>query len=242
MKIAWISETGKREDNQDSCVIFSQPNKPEVAIVADGMGGHAGGSTASRIAVETVYRRCMNDETFDIVWLREVVSEANTLIRKTAAEQPSLNGMGTTLVICVICGDEVLVANVGDSRLYLFDGVSAEQITVDHSYVQELVSWHVITREEARIHPKRNIILRAVGTDTTVEPDIFTKKWKKDDILLLSTDGLHDSVTDGELAEVLLLPVSLQQRLEMLVEKALMQGSTDNITAVACANDREATL
>ncbi len=242
MNIAWISETGKREDNQDACSIFSQAGKPSVAIIADGMGGHAGGSTASKLAVEYVYRRCTDESAFDIPWLRDIVQKANALIYQRAKDDPMLGGMGTTLVICVMREDEMLVANVGDSRLYRFYGETLEQVTVDHSYVQELVSWKVITKEEARVHPKRNIILRAVGTDSMVEPDIFAENWQAGDILLLSTDGLHDSLTEEQIREILLQSEPLQRKLERLVETALSQGSSDNITAVACVHDGEASL
>lgn len=242
MNIAWISETGKREDNQDSCILYSQDQKPAVVVIADGMGGCAGGSTASRLAVECVYRCCQDENAFDIFWLRSCVQEANTLIRNAAEANPSLGGMGTTLVICVLRTDGILVANVGDSRLYRFNGVTLKQVTVDHSYVQELVNWHVITREEARVHPKRNIILRAVGTDPDVEPDIFSETWSAGETLLLSTDGLHDSMTDEQIGAVLSAEDPIQQRLERLVETALAQGSTDNISAIICINSGEAAL
>lgn len=242
MNIAWISETGKRENNQDACTIFSQEDKPGVAIIADGMGGHAGGATASRLAVEHIYRSCADETAFDIAWLRRVVGEANALVHRTAQQDMSLRGMGTTLVVCVMRPDGILVANVGDSRLYRFDGTSLEQITVDHSYVQELVLCRILSREEARVHPRRNIILRAVGTDTTVEPDVFSEAWKTGDLVVLSTDGLHDYLTDAQFSEILSRKEPLQQKLELLVETALSQGSTDNITVVACANDGEAAL
>lgn len=237
MKTAWISETGKRADNQDCCQIFSAEGKPLVVVVADGMGGHAGGATASMLAVTHIMESCNGQQDFDEAWLRKVLRESNALIHEKSLLEPKLSGMGTTVVVCVIHKDCIWAANVGDSRLYLVHDGTLEQITTDHSYVQELVALHVITKEEARLHPRRNIITRAVGTDETVEVDVFHHLWSAGDMVILSTDGLHDAMSDDKLFSLLRSEMPLKDKVRLICSHALENGSTDNVTALICLND-----
>ena len=241
METAWISETGKRADNQDCCQIFSEEGKPMVVIIADGMGGHAGGATASMLAVAHIIESCGRQDVFDEVWLRDVIWESNALILEKSFLEPKLSGMGTTVVVCVIRDTCILTANVGDSRQYLVHDGMLEQITTDHSYVQELVALRVITKEEARLHPRRNIITRAVGTDESVEVDVFCHPWQAGDMVLLSTDGLHDAMSDDELLSLLRADLSPKDKVRLLCSRALENGSTDNVTALLCINDGQVT-
>ena len=158
----------------------------------------------------------------------------------TGQDSADLAGMGSTLVCALLFPTRFIAANVGDSRLYHFDGEKLEQVTVDHSLVEVLVQSGHITPEEARVHPNRNIITRAMGLSARVEADVFDRAWNPGDILLLCSDGLSGSVPHEEMQSVLVSDAPLQELCDTLVASALEHGATDNITVVLVQNEEGA--
>ena len=221
---ALASDTGHvRSNNQDSAVA-----EAGVFAVADGMGGHAAGEVASRVAVEALRAGVAADG------LVESVRLANRAVLARADEDPTLRGMGTTL--CALALDEdaarVEIVNVGDSRAYLFRDGLLEQITADHNYVAELERDGRITAEEAKVHPQRNIITRVIGNDPEVEVDVFHIDPFRRDRFLLSSDGLFNEISDEEIAQILRAHPEPQAAADELVRRANAAGGRDNTTVV----------
>ena len=197
MRIYSATDVGqKRKMNQDYVFVSEGPvgNLPNLFTVADGMGGHNAGDYASSHAVRILVDEIREDADYNPVKvIRHAIETANTEIRNRAQEDENLRGMGTTMVVATIVDQYAYVANVGDSRLYVIqDGI--HQITRDHSLVQEMVKMGEISEEEARNHPDKNIITRAIGVKENVEPDIYEYRLKKGDIILMCTDGLSNMV------------------------------------------------
>lgn len=232
------SNVGKvREENQDCCDAFMLGDTV-FAVVADGMGGAKGGSTASKITVECV-RKTIKDEYEENVSNAKLVSlltsccnYANSQVYEYSLKNKELDGMGTTIVLAAIRNDKAVVANVGDSRAYFIENGEAKQITKDQSYVQYLVDKGEISEMEAKNHPKRNVIMQALGTEQTIKPDIYEFKYDGQSVLLCS-DGLSNKVLGTDIAKVVedeaLLP---QQKVEKLIHMANDAGGEDNISAV----------
>ena len=217
----------KRKVNQDFVYTSEQPvgKLPNVFIVADGMGGHKAGDYASKVTVETIVAEAA-------VVLEQAIKTANTLIRKCAEEYPEMEGMGTTVVAATCDGDVLRVANVGDSRLYIANNKEIRQITRDHSLVEEMVRMGGIAREEARNHPDKNIITRAVGADDAVKPDFFTVRLNRGDIVLMCTDGLTNMLEDEEIRMILEESRDMVEKAEELVKAANEKGGKDNISVI----------
>lgn len=222
----------KRELNEDSFA-FEKLKKGYVMIVSDGMGGHNAGEVASAIAVDKIREFCSKQDMFSNpeLMLRKAVSYANEAIYETSMKNAEMYGMGATLVVALGYGKNVYIANVGDSRAYLVNKESIAQITKDHSYVYELVKTGLITPEEAKTHPRRNEILKALGIAPEVYPDIFPIEIQRTDKLLLCTDGLTEVVSDQEIFETV-NRLSRQAACETLVRMANQNGGPDNITVV----------
>ncbi len=218
--------------NEDSFYFETTPSG-YVMIVADGMGGHNGGEVASKLAVDSIRQYMSQNDIFSDpeVSLRQAINYANDVVYSAATEQVELEGMGTTLVVAVGNEKSVCVANVGDSRAYLVSKNKITQITKDHSFVNELVKKGVLTKEEAKKHPKSNIILKALGLESDVYPDIFILDKKKTDKVLLCTDGLTGMVSDEEILDVM-TQFSKKNACAELVRLAKEHGGTDNITVV----------
>lgn len=215
-----------RPSNQDSLLVESG-----VYGVADGMGGHNGGETASRVAVQ-VLKNALRGKKPESRALEIGMEAANRRIFDMASHDSTLSGMGTTVTLLWENGQEALLAHVGDSRAYLWRDDALAQITQDHSMVAELVRHHVITAEMARSHPYRNVITRAVGVDPVVTPDVLSHDLKPDDLWLLCSDGLYNMVDDERMAEILRSSVSDEQAADRLLEAALEGGGTDNISFI----------
>ena len=230
-----ITDIGqKRKLNQDFIYLSETPvgNLPNVFIVADGMGGHNAGDYASRYAVEIVVEEISASlEKNPIKILGKAVEKANTMIRERAQSDESLIGMGTTMVIATCIGQYLEVANVGDSRLYVINE-TIEQVTRDHSLVEEMVRMGGIDRASARNHPDKNIITRAIGARDTVETDFFNMELKPGDMVLLCSDGLTNMVEDDEIHRILTGEGTLKKRVEELVRLANQNGGKDNISAI----------
>ena len=232
MKLKWGATTDVgmvRQQNEDA--FHAEEN---LYIVADGMGGHNAGEVASALAVSTVRSGArMGIRTTD--QFRELVQQANTAIYTASLDDSTQSGMGTTLTAAaVVPGEEprILIANVGDSRTYLFRGGALSRLSVDHSYVQELVNEGIITPEEARVHPRRNIVTRAMGIDRSVQVDVFSHLVRTGDRLVLCSDGLVDEVPDTDIARVLTEHTDPQETAEVLVMVANANGGRDNTTVI----------
>lgn len=232
MKLKWGATTDVgmvRQQNEDA--FHAEEN---LYIVADGMGGHNAGEVASALAVTTVRSGArMGIRTPD--QFRELVQQANTAIYTASLDDSTQSGMGTTLTAAaVVPGTEprILVANVGDSRTYLFRGGVLSRLSVDHSYVQELVNEGIITPEEARVHPRRNIVTRAMGIDRSVQVDVFSHLVRTGDRLVLCSDGLVDEVADVDITRILTEHSDPQETAEALVLVANANGGRDNTTVI----------
>ncbi len=236
MKVIALSDKGRvRAINQDA---FYQPRPGEnFAVIADGMGGHQAGDVASVMAVEefTRWLRCAprpDEET-----LRYAVSEANRAVYLKSRLEPDKAGMGTTLTAVWVDEDSVLLIHVGDSRAYRLRDGELRQMSRDHSVVAELVKNGEITTEEAKVHPQRHLITRAIGTASRVEPDFGRFSRKPGDVWLLCSDGLSGYLSDGELQGILCSRRKWQAKAEAMVQLALERGGADNITLLVVICD-----
>ncbi len=231
-----ITDIGrKRQLNQDFIYLSETPigNLPNVFIVADGMGGHNAGDYASRYAVETVVEEIgASFEKNPVKIMGRAIDKANAMIRQKAREDVSLNGMGTTMVIATCMGRYLEVANVGDSRLYVVHENRIEQVTQDHSLVEEMVRMGGIDRASARNHPDKNIITRAIGARDYIEADFFNLELETGDMILLCSDGLTNMIEDDIIYRILTNGRSLKNRVEELVETANQNGGKDNISVI----------
>ena len=217
-----------RASNQDSVLMDTG-----VYGVADGMGGHKGGETASRVAVQVI-KNALRGKQPEKRALEVGIEAANRRIFDMSRHDSSLNGMGTTLTFLWENGKEVFISHVGDSRAYLLRKGEWKQVTEDHSVVAELLRSGVITAEAARTHPYRNVITRAVGVDPTVEADLLTHDLQPGDLWMICSDGLYNMVPDDVLKQVLENAESDETAADELLQLALEGGGTDNITFVLC--------
>ena len=207
----------KRQLNQDYVFSSGKPigNMPNLFIVADGMGGHKAGDYASRYTVETIEREIKASfEKNPSIIIQKAIRTANKEIRQRASEDPNLYGMGTTVVVATVIGRYLQVANVGDSRLYIANGQEIRQITRDHSLVEEMVRLGGIRREEARLHPDKNIITRAIGAKDDVDIDFFTVELRPSDRILMCSDGLTNMVEDQDILKVLFSEQEIHDRIQ----------------------------
>lgn len=242
MKTFSITDTGiLRTMNQDYFFASDSPvgNLPNLFIVSDGMGGHKAGEYASRYTVERVVASSTrNNSKNPIKILREAIEKANEILVMEAGADESKQGMGTTIVAATISDGKMYVANVGDSRLYVI-GDSIKQITKDHSYVAEMVRRGEVDPKDARRHPDKNIITRAVGAFETIQADFFEVDLNESETVLLCSDGLTNMVTDDELYRVIRETSELSEAGKKLVEEANKNGGSDNITIVMIRPDSD---
>lgn len=236
MKAFSITDVGmKRTVNQD--YLFCNENAvgvfPNLFIVADGMGGHKAGDYASSLCVHTVVESIRNSQLkTPIGVLEEAIQNANETLFQEAAKNSELEGMGTTFVAAVIYDKNLYVANIGDSRLYLINN-KITQITEDHSLVEAMVKTGEIEKAEARFHPNKNIITRALGTNKKVIADYFEVQLEEKDNILLCSDGLSTMLEDEEMKEIVgQYPEDIQKAASKLVEKANENGGKDNIAVI----------
>ena len=235
MKTFSITDTGiTRDMNQDYYFSSDTPvgNLPNLYIVADGMGGHKAGDYASRYTIERIVASVMRSGLQEpVAILKGAIRKANELLVDESKEDESKRGMGTTVVIATIMENKMIVANVGDSRLYVV-GSSMRQVTRDHSLVNEMVRLGEINAAEARIHPDKNIITRAIGASATVEADFFEVDLEKNSQILMCTDGLTNMVRDEEIFRIMNGDETLEEKAEILVRTANANGGRDNITVM----------
>ena len=227
----------RRHENQDTFAV-EQGEKLLIAVVCDGMGGAEGGQIASSLAVETFMKeiRALLRADMTAGQLRELasfcVAKANTAVYQRALQEPAYQGMGTTLVSAVAGERDAVICNIGDSRAYLIHNGEMMRITHDHSVVQTLVENGDITAEEARTHPNRNLITRALGPDETTLCDAFDVSFAHGDKILLCTDGLVVTATDEEICRIVCADKRAEEKLDDLIALAKAQGAPDNVTAV----------
>ncbi len=221
--------------NQDHLYTSLEPvgNLPNIFLVADGMGGHRGGGYASSCAVETILeeaRVCGDKDAAHI--LTRAIRKANEVIAHRAGEDERFAGMGTTVVAACLDEDVLIAANVGDSRLYVIHEDGIEQVTEDHSLVQEMVKFGGINKEEARFHPNKNIITRAVGLEQELQVDCFIRKLRPGDRVLLCSDGLTDMLEDEQIRQIIDQKKDVRSAAQALVEAANDSGGRDNIAVI----------
>ena len=232
------TDVGKaREMNQDYYSIPSSENDLQLYILADGMGGYNGGEIASRLAAETTknyiqnnFKKIEHDKEAILKLVKDAMEYANMVVYEESKKDENLQGMGTTLDVCFIYNSKIYIGHVGDSRIYLIKKDIARKITKDHSYVQQLVEDKKITREEAEHHPKKNMLLKALGCTSYVEPDIRARNLEKDDVLLMCSDGLTNMVEESKIYEV--VRENKEKAPEILVNLANNAGGYDNITVI----------
>lgn len=235
MKTFSMTDTGiSRDMNQDYFFASDTAvgNLPNLYIVADGMGGHKAGEYASRYTIERIVAsvsRNPGDEPVAV--LKAAIDKANELLIMEAREDESKYGMGTTVVAATIFGNKMIVANVGDSRLYVI-GNGIRQITRDHSLVEEMVRMGGMDADQAKEHPDKNIITRAIGASDSVEPDFFEVELEKNDLVLMCSDGLTNMVDDKDIGQILLDQTSLESQVITLINTANRNGGRDNITVI----------
>ena len=235
MKISLVTDIGqKRSNNQDFINKFDNKNGITLVILADGMGGHKNGEVASSIAITSIGKRFLKTSTVGnkedaINFIKEIVSEANIGLYKYTQENPESNGMGTTIVLALLTKDFLLFGNIGDSSGFVIKNGKMYKITNDHTLVNLLVKSGELTKEEAKDHPRKNVLMRALGANMTVEMDIFDVETDVEGILLCS-DGLTNMLEVEQIERVLNSTLTIDEKLQKLILKSNNRGGTDNIS------------
>lgn len=235
MKSFYLTDAGKvRDHNEDSVIIVKNNEGSQMLAIADGMGGHSAGEVASSIAIGYLGRHFketfINMSKIDAVnWIRDAVDEINTLIFQHEKSHPESKGMGTTLVMAVLTKDYLLFGNVGDSSGFVIKDNKLHKVTYDHTLVNLLVSAGELTKEEASNHPKKNVLMKALGAALDVDVDIFDCDMDITQILL-SSDGLTNMLEKEQIERVLLGEGTVEEKVVKLIKKANNRGGTDNIS------------
>lgn len=236
LTVAARSDVGMIRSGNEDAFFAHATRERGVFIVADGMGGHAAGEVASEMAVQIVSRELQELTEVHGEEARLRVAEslriANRAIYDRTIQESDKQGMGTTASVLVVSGSRYLIGQVGDSRVYLLRDGALQQLTKDHSYVQEQVDAGFLTPEQARYHPYSNVITRCVGASDTVEPDTYSGDLRVGDVFLVASDGLTGMVDDRRLQQLLLSRASAGRVVDALIAEANYRGGLDNITAV----------
>lgn len=235
MDYYYMTDTGKvRDHNEDSVVITENMNGEVLLTVADGMGGHNAGEVASSIAITNIGKRfrslsSIGNKEDAINWLKETVNETNILIYNHTIDHPESTGMGTTLVLALLTQDFLLFGNIGDSSGFVLKNKKIHKITNDHTLVNMLVKSGELTEEEAKEHPRKNVLMKALGNEKAVDMDIFEVETDVDGILLCS-DGLTNMLDFDQIEKVLNEDLTLEEKVIKLIYKCNNRGGTDNIS------------
>ena len=235
MQTFYLTDAGKvRTHNEDSVTIINNDNNEFLLAVADGMGGHKAGEVASGIAMD-----CLTEEFYKlktvgtkdeaIEWLRAKVTEINKKIFDYTKKHPETKGMGTTLVVALKTDDFILYGNIGDSSGYVVKNSQLTKVTKDHTLVNLLVSTGELTEEEAKYHPRKNVLMRALGANDPIEIDIFDVDTSIKGLFLCS-DGLTNMLTDEQIEKVINSDLSIEEMVVKLIKKSNSRGGTDNIS------------
>ncbi len=236
------SDIGKlRENNQDYYYISDSLDSIQLFILADGMGGYNGGEIASKLSVQSAknyiennFNEIEKDKDSIIQLLGSSIEYANMIVYEKSKEDKELEGMGTTLEICLIYNNKAYIGHVGDSRIYRIRKEFMRKLTQDHSYVQKLVKDGKISQEEANHHPQKNMLMKALGCNAFVEPDVMVKGFLKDDILIINSDGLTNLVPEETIYEE--AKKNIEHAPTNLIEIANKNGGYDNITVIVIKN------
>lgn len=246
MRSFYLTDAGKvRDHNEDSVIIVKNSDDEYLMAIADGMGGHSAGEVASSIAIGYLGKHFK--ETFfhlnkisAINWIRDSVDTINTLIFQHEKTHPESKGMGTTLVLAVYTKDYLLFGNVGDSSGFVLKDDELRKVTYDHTLVNLLVSAGELTKEEASIHPKKNVLMKALGAALNVDVDIFECDMDMNiREVLLCSDGLTNMLDREQIEKVLLGEGSVEEKVERLIRKANNRGGTDNISVAYLTLEKE---
>lgn len=237
MQVGFKSDKGvQRSNNEDACFVLL-PDK--VYVVADGVGGGNSGEIASRTAVNEVADyvvenpiKLMTNKYAIVNYLQSAIDLANTRIYNMAREYKENTGMATTLIVTYVSHGKAYISNVGDSRVYLYRNDQLVQLTEDHTYLNTLVKAGIMTKEQAMVDERKNVITKALGAEPTVEPDFFQVDVQPDDIFIICTDGLYNEVPCEEMIEIIKAETSMSDLTTELISRANKNGGRDNITTV----------
>lgn len=238
MKAYYVSDTGKvRTHNEDSVMIVNDLSGEYLMVVADGMGGHKAGEVASSIVVNGLTDKfkkldSIGEKQDAVNWIRENVSSLNDAIFKYTDEFKESKGMGTTLVLAIVTDDYILFGNVGDSSGFVMKKGGLYKVTKDHTLVNLLVETGELTKEEALNHPRKNVLMRALGANNPIDVDIFDVE-RECDAILLCSDGLTNMLNISQIEKVLNSDLSLEEKVVKLIRKSNLRGGTDNVS-IAC--------
>lgn len=243
MQVFAKTDIGKARDmNQDYYYISEKNSELKLYILADGMGGYKGGEIASKLAtnatkgyIESNFNLIEHNKESILELIKNAVEYANMVVYEKSQENKELEGMGTTLEVCLIYNNKVYIGHVGDSRIYRIRKEFIRKLTQDHSYVAKLVKDGTITKEEAYYHPKKNMLIRALGCTPYVEPDVMVKGFLKDDVIVISSDGLTNMLKDDEIYKYIRQDV--QNASDKLIQVANELGGYDNITVIILYNN-----
>lgn len=236
------SDIGKvRELNQDSYYISDSLDEVQLYMLADGMGGYNGGEIASKLAIQSAksyiennFKEIEKDKESIIQLVASSMEYANMVVYEKSRESQELEGMGTTLEVCLIYNNRAYIGHIGDSRIYRIRKEFIRKLTQDHSYVQKLVKDGTITQEEAVHHPQKNMLMKALGCNAFVEPDVMVKGFLKEDIMVMTSDGLTNLVPQEEIFRQ--AKKDIEQAPKELVKIANDNGGYDNITTIVIKN------
>jgi len=243
MKIYAETDIGMiRKMNQDAYYISEENENYKLCILADGMGGYTGGEIASRLACISVAEYII--KKFDVnkqqtkedimEMIKNAMEHSNNVVYEKSKEAEELEQMGTTLEVCLIYNNRAYIGHIGDSRIYRLRQGIMRKLTVDHSYVQKLVKDGTITKEEAINHPKKNMLMKALGCEEQIEPDVMVKGFNEGDILLICSDGLTNMISEQEIYNI--IEQDIQNGAQNLIRKAKELGGYDNITVIIIEN------
>ena len=244
MKVFTKTDIGKaRSMNQDSFFVSeNNDNGLNLYILADGMGGYKGGEIASKVAITAVskyitekFDSISKDKNSILDLLEDAIIFANSAIYEESEQDEELQDMGTTLEVLIIYKQKVYIGHIGDSRIYRIRKNNMKKITTDHSYVEKLIQDGEITREESYNHPKKNLLIKALGTDKEVEPDLIYTVLNKNDMIIICSDGLTNMIKEKEILDIV-LNNSSENVVEVLVDEANEAGGLDNITVIFIDN------
>ncbi len=235
MRSFYLTDAGKVRDHNEDSVLIVKNNQEEVLMaIADGMGGHSAGEVASSIAI-TYLGKHFNETFFNmtkleaVTWLRDSVNEINSLIFKHEKNHPESKGMGTTLVTAIVTKEYILFGNIGDSSGFVMKEAHLHKVTYDHTLVNLLVSAGELTKEEAKDHPKKNVLMKALGANDPIDIDVFDCDMDIEAILL-SSDGLTNMLEEEQIEKVLVSDGDIEDKVIKLIRKANNRGGTDNIS------------
>lgn len=237
LNVELYSITGHyRDQNEDAAGVFYNQTDQQLLVMCDGMGGHLAGEVASQYVLEALQERFERENLIEThqaeAWLKTALQEVNRELYMLAQDNEAYAGMGTTCVCALVFEHHIVVANIGDSRAYLINSRECDQVTMDHTFVNQLVMLGQITEEEAFQHPKRHIITKVMGTDKHVKPDIYTRRTNFYQYLLLNTDGLTDYVTKAEMHELLMQQEGLKATGDALLARAEENEAKDNVSFI----------